>query len=206
LTEPVPTPLVDLLQKFREGDRAAFTEIVGEYQQPLIRFFYRLCWDRDRAEDMTQDVFLRVLRNSKKYEARGRLSTFLFRVATNLWIDEYRSRQPRPRMFSLEQAGWSSDPDPVRRDPPSTQAGPAEVASTGEETQQLRDALEKLTEPHRLVFELAIYQEMPYEQISEALGIPVGTVKSRMHNTVRFLRNLVSDKSERPKVKRPALG
>jgi DNA-directed RNA polymerase specialized sigma24 family protein len=56
------------------------------------------------------------------------------------------------------------------------------------------------------VFELAIYQEMPYEQISEALGIPVGTVKSRMHNTVRFLRNLVSDKSERATVKRPALG
>ncbi len=200
------TPLVDLLQRFREGDRAAFTEIVGQYQQPLIRFFYRLCWDRGRAEDMTQDVFLRILKNSKKYQARGKLSTFLFRVATNLWIDEYRARQPRPRMFSLEVSGGKSGPETARRDPPSAQAGPQEAASADEESRQLRDALEKLTEPHRLVFELAIYQEMPYEQISEALGIPIGTVKSRMHNTVRILRSLVCDKSQRPKVHRPALG
>jgi RNA polymerase sigma-70 factor (ECF subfamily) len=190
----VNAELVDLLQRFREGDRAAFTQIVGHYQQPLIRFFYRLCWDHDRAEDLTQEVFLRILRGSRKYVARGRLATFLFRVATNLWIDEYRSHQPRPRFLSLEQA-WNADEEPAKRDPPATEGGPEQEASHDEESSRLRAALEKLTDRHRLVLELAIYHEMPYLQISQALGIPVGTVKSRMHTTVRFLRNLVAEKN-----------
>ncbi len=61
----------------------------------------------------------------------------------------------------------------------------------------MRAALEQLTEPHRLVFELAVYQELPYAEVSEVLGIPVGTVKSRMHNAVRALRDILAEEDER---------
>jgi len=93
----------DLLVRFREGDGSAFREIVGEYQPRLVHFFYRLCWDRDRAEDFVQDLFMKLLRGARRYRPEGKLSTFIFRVATNLWIDHYRSTRPQPRLYSLDQ-------------------------------------------------------------------------------------------------------
>ena len=187
----------DLLQRFREGERSAFEEIVGRFQPSLEHFFYRLCWDRDRSEDLAQEVFLRVLRGSRSYVAQGKLSTFLFRIATNLWIDEYRSRRPRPRMYSLDQASHGESQHEhegcsLAQAVAAEGPGPDNVASAEEEKALLRGAIEKLTEPHRLVFELAVYQQMPYEQISSTLAIPVGTVKSRMHNAVRFLRRFLT--------------
>jgi RNA polymerase sigma factor (sigma-70 family) len=80
-------------------------------------------------------------------------------------------------------------PAPGAREQPS----PQEQLADGEERAALRRALERLTEPHRLVFELAVYQERPYGEISELLGIPVGTVKSRMHNATTALKQLLGD-------------
>jgi RNA polymerase sigma-70 factor, ECF subfamily len=176
---------VDMLARYRDGDPDAFRAVVGEYEARLVRFFYRLCWDRGRAEDFTQDLFLKLLRGARRYKPQGRLSTFIFRVATNLWIDFYRSTKPRGRLYSLDQVMLTGEPVvKTDRDP----SAPGDRLILDEEKQQLRDAIESLTEPHRLVLELAIYQEMPYAQIGAVLEIPVGTVKSRMHNCVRALR------------------
>jgi RNA polymerase sigma-70 factor (ECF subfamily) len=177
----------DLLARFRDGDEDAFRALVGAYEERLVQFFYRLCWDLDRAEDFAQELFMRLVRGAPGYQPRGCLSTFIFRIATNLWIDHYRSTRPQPRLFSLDQ--------PMRDDVAAAGAnscdaapGPIESAIDGEERAQLRAALEALHEPHRLVFELAVYQQLPYATISEILSIPVGTVKSRMHTTVQALR------------------
>lgn len=180
-------PAVDMLARFRDGDPQAFQEIVGQYEARLVQFFYRLCWDRDRAEDLTQDLFLKLVRSSHRYQPQGRLSTFIFRVATNLWIDQYRAARPKGRMYSLDQVMMTGEPAMQR-----TSGGVAESASDQliqqEEKVILRRCLVGLTEPHRLVLELAVYQDLPYAEISQVLGIPVGTVKSRMHNCVRVLR------------------
>ena len=183
----------DLLARFRDGDQEAFTAIVGDYEARLVRFFYRLCWDRDRAEDFTQDLFSKLLRGARRYQAQGRLSTFLFRVATNLWIDFYRSSKPKGRLYSLDQVMLTGEPD-IKTD--KVAATPQDGVLLEEEKQQLRGAILQLTEPHRLVLELAIYQEMPYAQISKVLDIPVGTVKSRMHNCVRALRACMAEHEE----------
>lgn len=188
-----PAPVVaeaggDLLVRYREGDPLAFQELFETYGEKLVQFFYRLCWDRDRAEDFTQDLFLRLVRRASTYRPEGRLSTFIFRVATNLWIDFYRASRPLPRLYSLDQpmldntpsVAWSCrdrGPDPVG------------AAIVDEEKARLRTALDALNEPHRLVLELAVYQELQYGEISDILNIPVGTVKSRMFNTVRALKD-----------------
>jgi RNA polymerase sigma-70 factor (ECF subfamily) len=175
----------DMLARFRDGDRQAFAAIVGEFETRLVQFFYRLCWDRDAAEDFTQDLFLKLLRGAGRYEPQGRLSTFIFRVATNLWIDHYRAARPKGRLYSLDQVMMSGEPQVQSgREAPS----PGDGMILDEEKALLRAALQQLTEPHRLVLELAVYQELPYAEISNVLGIPVGTVKSRMHNCVRVLR------------------
>ena len=186
----------DLLAQYRDGDPQAFRALVDEYRDRMLQFFFRLCWDRDRAEDLAQDLFLKLMLGSKRYRPEGRLTTFVYRVATNLWIDHYRQQRPRPRFYSFDQVVHSEDETRTIEyagDGPS----PSEQMADSEEKAAMRTALERLTEPHRLVFELAVYQERPYAEISELLDIPVGTVKSRMHNAVHALKQMLGAARER---------
>jgi RNA polymerase sigma-70 factor (ECF subfamily) len=185
-----PDAEVDWLERYRDGDAQAFRQLVDQYRDRMLQFFYRLCWDRDRAEDLAQDLFLKLMLGSKRYRPEGRMATFVYRVATNLWIDHYRQQRPRPRMFSYDQALLPDD-DGVPMSAQDREPAPALEAENQEQRGTLRRALERLTEPHRLVFELAVYQERPYGEISELLQIPVGTVKSRMHNATLALKELL---------------
>ena len=191
--------VTDLLADFRDGDASAFQEIVGAYRDRLVHFFYRLCWDRDRSEDFTQELFMKLLRGAGRYQPQGKLSTFIFRVATNLWIDHYRSMRPQPRLYSLDQAVHGADSGGRAATLGALQVGdepsPVDVAIDGEERAQLRAGLESLTEPHRIVFELAVYQQLPYAEIGSVLEIPLGTVKSRIHNSVRALKSILTERS-----------
>lgn len=180
----------DLLAKYRDGDPDAFRALVDAYRGRMLQFFYRLCWDRDRAEDLCQELFIKLITGSKRYRPQGRMSTFVYRVATNLWIDHYRAQRPRPRMYSYDQA-VHPESDAAPRQFADEGVAPTERLIEGEERAAMRDALERLTEPHRLVFELAVYQERPYSEISDLLGIPVGTVKSRMHNAVHSIKQML---------------
>lgn len=207
--KPVPQGDVDLLALYREGDASAFRQLVDVYRDRMLQFFYRLCWDRDRAEDLTQELFLKLLLGSRRYRPEGRLSTFVYRVATNLWIDHYRQTKPRPRFYSYDQVTLpGADEGAAPREYAGPGPTPVQQLSDGEEKAALRTALESLTEPHRIVFELAVYQQRPYNEISELLDIPVGTVKSRMHNTVQALKRLLGDaaSARAPEVRRGAGG
>jgi len=191
---PIPEPVdggVDLLASYQQGDRNAFRLLVDQYRDRMVQFFYRLCWDRDRAEDLTQDLFLKLILGSKRYRPEGKMATFVYRVATNLWIDHYRQQKPRPKLHSLDQVVLSDGEIAPAMPLPGREPMPMQVLADREERQALQAALERLTEPHRLVFELAVYQERPYAEISELLGIPVGTVKSRMHNAVAALKQML---------------
>lgn len=182
----------DLLLAYRDGDSEAFQALVAHYQDRMVQFFYRLCWDRDRAEDLCQDLFLKLMQGCRRYRPEGKLSTFVYRVATNLWIDHYRAQRPHRRLFSLDQATLDAPVlEPVGREP-----DPSARAADDEERTRLRRAMESLTAPHRIVFELAVYQERPYAEIGQLLDIPVGTVKSRMHNAVAALKQLLDPAAE----------
>lgn len=185
-----PTVDVDLLAAYRAGDSQAFRRLVDQFRDRIVQFFYRLCWDRDKAEDLAQELFLKLLIGSKRYRPEGKMVTFVYRVATNLWIDHYRQMRPRPRFHSLDQVTYP-DGETRKVEYANDDKAPAEQLQDGEERAALRTALESLTEPHRLVFELAVYQERPYAEISELLSIPVGTVKSRMHNAVAALKQML---------------
>lgn len=191
-TTPASPREVDYLARYQEGDRDAFRQLVDCYRDRMVQFFFRLCWDRDRAEDLAQDLFLKLLLASKRYRPEGKLVTFVYRVATNLWIDHYRQARPRPRFYSYDQAMLPNEDGPTR-EYASDEATPAQHAADVEEKMALRRALDRLTEPHRLVFELAVYQQLPYAEISELLNIPVGTVKSRMHNSVAALKEALGN-------------
>lgn len=193
----------DLLVAYREGDGRAFRLLVDAYRDRMVQFFYRLCWDRDRAEDLAQDLFVKLMLGSRRYRPEGKLSTYVYRVATNLWIDHYRSRRPQPAVHSYDQAS-AADAGETRTEYAGTAPSPVDEAADEEERAKLRRCLDQLTEPHRLVFELAVYQERPYAEVAELLGIPVGTVKSRMHNAVHTLKQLLGPAAQVPAAGRAA--
>ncbi len=179
----------DPLRRFRRGDERAFEEIVRSYADRLVKFFRRLGADGGTCEDLTQEVFLKMVRGAVEYEARGRFDAFVFRVARNAWIDHVRAVDARPRLGSLDREG-AGEPLPV----PDGRAGPAESAGRREEARLLLAGLARIPEGERLVVELGLFQGLPYAEVASVLDIPVGTVKSRMFSAIRRLRKELEER------------
>ncbi|HUS57468.1 MAG TPA: sigma-70 family RNA polymerase sigma factor [Planctomycetota bacterium] len=187
----MPRPDAELMLEFQQTDNEeAFAELVGRYQKPLVNFFYRLVWDEQQSEDLSQEVFCRIFIHRKSYKAQAKFSTYLFRIARNLWIDHYRSHGKMPQFASLSMpAGRDSDEQLIDRLAAPTPCEPAETPS--DTALRLQAALDQLSEEQRLVFVLSKNQGMKYAEIAETLSVPVGTVRSRMHSAVQKLQRLL---------------
>jgi RNA polymerase sigma-70 factor (ECF subfamily) len=179
-----------LMARVRDGDREAVIGIVERYQDELIGFFYHLCWDQTVSEELAQDVFVRLYNARERWQPTARLRTWLYRIAHNLWIDHLRRKrslvsidaergEEGMRLADVLEAAPQVDPDARERD--------AQIRD------RVRGALAELPEGQREVFILANDQGMKYHDIAAVLGIPEGTVKSRMHHAVRFLRDELAD-------------
>jgi RNA polymerase sigma-70 factor (ECF subfamily) len=177
-----PTPLDDaaLMLRVRNGDHAAFSVVMRTYEKKVLNFFIRLGVQYD-AEDLTQQTFLRLYRYRDRYEATAKVSTFLFLLARQVWIDELRKRTRRKKLAESVAKATAGD---VAR------SAADEVAASG--TVDLQAALHTLPEEMRLVIELGVYQDLPYAEIAQILEIPEGTVKSRMFNALAQLRRLLA--------------
>ena len=182
----------DPLSALRAGDPAPFEEFVRCQTRTLFAFFRSRGASPTRAEDLTQEVFLKLFRSAARYRPEERFAAYCFRVARNVWIDDCR------------RTGVRLDPASGRGDEQETGleglAGPASdplrELVLQEDDRRLRELLRQLPESHRGVFELAVLGELSYPEIGSILSIPVGTVKSRMFYAVRRLRSLLAD--ERP--------
>ena len=172
----------DLVVLARQGSREAFAELVRRHQGPLVNLFLRMGADVHGAEDCVQDTFLRLLRSLKDYEPRAPFGAYLCTLARHAWID-WKRRADRRRMESLDGAG--------------ERAAVAERSPEADERLDLRSALAGLPEHLRLVVILSVDQGLNYGEISAVLGIPVGTVKSRMFFAVRHLREALDARSGR---------
>ena len=191
-----------------DGERDPLAALVGGRTGPFeafvqaetgtfLGFFSRLGARRSEAEDLTQETFLKLFRLAVprdrsepvaagaggSYEARGQFRGFAFRVARNVWIDRGRKRSSEPLVvdgdgdFGVD----SSSPEPDAR------------LEAQEESARVRAAVASLADGHRLVFELGVLQGLAYADISSALDIPVGTVKSRMFHAVHRVRESLEE-------------
>jgi len=182
----------DPLVALREGDPAPFEAFVVDRGRAFLGFFRRLGAGSAEAEDLAQEVFLKLFRNASTYEPSGRFAAFAFRVARNAWIDRQRRRAARPRPFGAGRERQGEERPGPAPEPPSRGADPSERAERREEAARVRSALRRLPEHQRLVFELGVVQELSYREIASLLEIPEGTVKSRMFHAVRKLRELLA--------------
>ena len=165
---------MDILSEVSAGKVDAYGKIVGRYHGRLYNFIYRFVGDRETAEDIVQETFLRAFRKRDEYRAIANFSTWLFTIAGNLAKSELRRRK-RWRMISAERA----DVTDTGMELPDESARPDKVAESSIADVQIQNAINSLPNNYRQVILLRDVEGMSYQEISEIVDCPVGTVKSR---------------------------
>jgi RNA polymerase sigma-70 factor (ECF subfamily) len=179
----------DPLVALQRGDSAPFEDFVRRHARTLVTFFRQRGAGLSRAEELTQEVFLKLFQGAPRYQPEERFAAFCFRVARNAWIDECRRQGVRAE----ELQGPEEEQGREFAAPPED---PSAGLQAGEQEASIQALLATLPEGHRAVFELAVLGELGYAEISAVLGIPEGTVKSRMFYAVRRLRLAWSERHD----------
>jgi RNA polymerase sigma-70 factor, ECF subfamily len=159
----------------------ALSKLYDRYNRTVFGVGLRILGDRSLAEELAQEVFLKVWRSSGTFDsARGSFSTWLYRVTRSVALDLYRKRARRIRQVSDGQLHIAAVRD--------TSAGPQEIADESWLSWRVSRALEMLDAPHREVIELAHFEDLTQREISERTGVPLGTVKTRTASAYKSLR------------------
>ena len=160
----------------------AFAQLVSRWKQPVMAFVFRTLPDPDEAEDLAQGVFVQLWRTAGRYQPTAKFSTFLFTIARNLRIDGLRRDQRAQRLESeLMEA------------PPADEVLPDAALSSLESEARVRQALGSLSPEQLEIVKLSFFEDRPHGEISERLGIPLGTVKSRLRLAMKHLRKLLEE-------------
>jgi RNA polymerase sigma-70 factor (ECF subfamily) len=167
-----------------QDDTEAFAELVRRWEGPLRSLCARMTGDVHRAEDLAQEAFTRLFLRRKSYRAEAKFSTYLWRIAINLCYDELRRARRRPDRPGRELEDEQDDPF---RQVPDACPAPDEDFARQEAGEAVREALMELPETHRTVVVLRHYEDLKFREIAEVLGIPEGTVKTRMTEALNDL-------------------
>jgi RNA polymerase sigma-70 factor (ECF subfamily) len=190
-------PDADVAALAKEGREPAFRELVRRYERPVFSLIFRMVRDRETAEDLAQDTFIKVLNNIDRYRPEFKLSSWLFKIANNVTIDHLRRRQ---------LATVSLDGSPHAQTAAEAQATSLDVESRGEsaleaiESRELGTAIElaigKLRPEYRSCILLRHVEGRSYEEIAATLDLPLGTVKTYIHRARHELREALEDLRE----------
>jgi len=169
-----------LVAAFLAGDARAFSHLVDRYQTRLLNFIYRTIGDRDRAEDLVQETFIRVYRHLHRFDQTKKFSTWVYTIAGNLAKNELRNRSRNPLvLFQAIKKNWEADHRPLEWEDNSYR--PDDLFRKRHLKSMVDHAVEQLPEHHRVVFVLREMQGKTYEEIAEITGVNLGTVKSRLN-------------------------
>lgn len=188
-----PTRLADLIQRAQAHDPDAFDDLIDAFGTRLHGYLYRLIGSRDDADDLLQDVFLRVVRMIGSYRHDDRFEGWLFRIATNLVRDQIRRTGRGPRVIPFETgtsrseqagAGWSETED-------DSAPAPESSMQLADDVDALQKGLAKLPEAEREVIMLRHFSDLSFAEIAEAMETPLGTALARAHRGLQKLRDLM---------------
>ncbi|MGE3843005.1 MAG: RNA polymerase sigma factor [Vicinamibacterales bacterium] len=188
----------DLIERCLAGDQAAWEDIVGRHWRRIFNIAYQFVGKHDEAEDLTQDIFLKVFRSLASYDRRANFQTWLVSVSRNLCIDHYRS-------VRKERQVMDRTTDPTESGVASNDAGPIATLEQRDQRALLREALDQLPLSLRTAVILRDLRELSYQEIAQQLELPEGTVKSRINRgrlelarQVRLLQQRTRSSSPRP--------
>jgi RNA polymerase sigma factor (sigma-70 family) len=173
--QPVQTATVDeLIERCLAGDQQAWEQIVRLHRRKVFNVAYKFVGKHDEAEDLTQDIFLKIFRSLDTFDRRANFQTWLISVSRNLCIDHYRS-------VRKERETIDRDVDPGDLAPVSTEVSPYAQLEHRDRVSLLKEALSTLPETLRTAVMLRDIRELSYQEIADSLQLPEGTVKSRIN-------------------------
>lgn len=179
----------EIARGLRRRDPDLLDELIGRYQFRLPRYLWTLTGNREAAEDLFQETWVRVLEKSHQYNPRWRFETWLFSIARNLAIDLLRRRQPE----SLEALLHPGDERAPQEWPDRISATPFEAAASGEQAERVKGVLGRLPPDAREVLVLRFQEDLDLNEIAELVRAPLSTVKSRLYRGLESLRNLMEE-------------
>lgn len=179
-------PDVVLLLEAKKGDRASFEALLRKYFGRIFNFNYRFLGSREIAEDLTQEVFLRVYRSLPSYQPQAKFQTWIYTIARNLCLNEVRKN--KQRFFSLEDALESQDGEIKGQFGDPSAANPSEELQGKEQGVLIRQAVDSLPENQRTAVILQRYEGLSYDEIAATLGCSVPAVKSLLNRAKESLR------------------
>jgi RNA polymerase sigma-70 factor (ECF subfamily) len=173
--------------RVREGDRAAFAELVERYKQPVINLIARTINDPTEAEDLAQNAFVQAYKSAHRYEVTAKFSTWLFTIARNLALNEIRRRSRHPA-DSLDETFQDDDDHAIRQPVDRRSSGPTEDLLRGELEAKVEEAVGALPEKQRTALLLCREEEMSYEDIAKVIGCTLSATKSLIHRARETLK------------------
>ena len=170
----------DVVAAFLGGEERAFQELVQRYQTRLLNFIYRTIGDRERAEDLVQEVYIRVYRHLHRFDRSKKFSTWIYTIASNLAKNELRNRSRNPLvLFQTIKKNWQDEDRPLQFEDATSR--PDDLYRKRHLRALVEDTVAKLPEHHREVFVLRELEGKSYEEIAEITDCNLGTVKSRLN-------------------------
>ena len=176
---------------FLAGNRRAFDELVERYQNRLLNFVYRTTGDRERAEDLVQETFIRVYRHLHRFDQTKKFSTWVYTIASNLAKNELRNRSRNPLvLFQTLLKNRTEDQRPLEWEDNTYR--PDDLFRKRALKAQVDAAVDQLPEHHRTVFVLREMEGKTYEEIAEITDTNLGTVKSRLNRARNSFARIIS--------------
>ena len=184
----------ELLQRFHAGDPAAFETLLHRYQRPVFNFILRSTRDHGTAEELLQEVFMKVIQKSAEFRGTAKFSTWLFTLARNLCIDTGRKMVfRRHRSLDAPLGGLEGEAPNLSERVASETVG-ADRSLIGQDLQaRIRAAVDDLPDEQREVFLLRELEHMPFKDIADVVGVPENTVKSRMRYALERLQRALAE-------------
>ncbi len=178
----------DVVAHALQGRETAFRELIGRYERPVFSLIYRLVRDRERAEDLSQDTFIKVLNHLERYDPSYKLSSWIFKIAHNTALDHLRKK--RPETLSLDgspHARTAAEIEATTLTPASSDESPEAYTASKELGAEIERAIGLLRPEYRTAIVMCHVEGRPYDEIARIMDVPLGTVKTFIHRARKEL-------------------
>ncbi|HEX6926176.1 MAG TPA: sigma-70 family RNA polymerase sigma factor [Longimicrobiaceae bacterium] len=183
----------DLVALAASGSEKAYRELLDRYQRPVFSLIYRMVRDRERAEDLAQETFVKVFNHIGSFNPKYKFSSWIFKIASNLTIDAIRKKDLETvSLDGSRNASTQDEIDATRITVESRDENPEEFLEAKELGQEIERAIGELRPEYRTAILLRHVEGRPYEEIAEIMGIPLGTVKTYIHRARGELRETLA--------------
>lgn len=180
-----------VVERAKEGDEAAYAKLMDQYREPVYYMLLKMVKNTDDAEDLTIEAFGKAFNRIKQYSPNYAFSTWLFKIASNNCIDFIRKK--RVHLTSMDHAYSNQDGESVKIDVESGTMDPEETFIKDQKVKTMRKVVEKLKPRYRDLIKKRYFEELTYEEISEEMDLPLGTVKAQLFRAREFLANLMKN-------------